>query len=362
MVQLVLLAAVLSVPRGGTLDANLNVFAAASLKDAFTAIARDYEAEHPSVHVTLTFAGSQTLAAQIDQGAPADVFAAAAPQNLDAAHPDASTVRIFARNRLTIVERTGWNGVHSLKDLSSVPKLVLAADAVPAGRYAAEMLHAAARTYGRAWEQAVESHVVSRELDVRAVLAKVKLGEADAGIVYESDAVSARGQVTDVPIPDALNPLAEYPVGAFTGSPNPDVGRDFIKFLFTAKAQKELSKQGFVSAIEPSPFITVVNGSATKRVAVPLPTRFRRVTLHVVGRNGVRETVTGVSVESVVGPLGKSVTFTASDGYARTLNSSVLGPDMAALVREPDGNYQIVIQGYKPSWWVKWIRRIDVKD
>jgi molybdate transport system substrate-binding protein len=337
------------------------VFAAASLKDAFTSIARDYESGHAGILVQLTFAGSQTLAAQIAQGAPADVFASAALKDLQQANPDPSSIRVFALNRLTIVERAGWNGIHSAKDLAAVPKLVLADNSVPAGHYAGEFLAKAAKIYGEGWQRTVESHVVSRELDVRAVLAKVKLGEADAGIVYETDANSAEGQVTKIEIPDSLNLVAQYPVGLFPKSANADVGRDFLKYLFLPQAQAELQKQGFISPISAANEIVVVAGTTERIIHLPLASNLHQVTLHVVGRNGVKETIKGVSIVSVLGPLPGTVTFIASDGYSKTFKGSDLGPDMAAFVREPDGNYRIIVQGFKPSWWIRWIRRIELK-
>ena len=240
--------------RNARTDATVSVFAAASLKDAFTSIARSYEAEHPGIHVMLTFAGSQTLATQINQGAPADVFASASMKNLKEANPDPSSIRVFALNRLTIVERAGWNGVHSLKDLSSVPKLVLAADPVPAGHYAYELLSNAAKQYGPAWFRSVESHVVSREIDVRAVLAKVRLGEADAGIVYESDAVwPGAGDGVKIPIRSTSSPSIRW--GCFRSHRTRTWAR--LEVSLSPLAQSELTKQGFISPIAASNRIVV---------------------------------------------------------------------------------------------------------
>ena len=211
------------------LDATLEVYAAASLREAFTTIARSFEASHPGLRVRLTFAGSQTLAAQISNGAPADVFASASARNLAGLAYDPKTRRVFATNRLVVL------GVPSLKDLAKARRIVLAAPSVPAGGYAQRALAAAARSYGAAWLAGVKARVASEENDVRAVLAKVRLGEADAGIVYASD---AKG----VPIPKAFQPRIEYPVVVLTRS---RWAREFVAALGSPAVRRALAARGF---------------------------------------------------------------------------------------------------------------------
>ena len=207
----------------------LEVYAAASLREAFTTVARSFEASHPGVKVRLTFAGSQTLAAQIAHGAPADVFASASAKNLKGLAYDPKTRRVFATNRLVVL------GAPSLRDLSKARRIVLAARSVPAGGYAREALAKAARAYGAAWLKGVESRVVSEENDVRAVLTKIKLGEADAGIVYASD---AKG----VAIPKAFQPRIEYPAVVLTKSP---LAREFVAALVSPAGRRALAARGF---------------------------------------------------------------------------------------------------------------------
>ena len=236
----------LAIPSGGAPARTLNVFAAASLKEAFTVVARDYEREHPEVRVRLNFAGSQTLAAQIRHGAPADVFASASAKNLDEVDYDRSSHRIFALNRLEVVLRKGLVGVRSIADLPKVRNLVIADPAVPVGRYTQTFFAEAAAVHGKRWRAAVEWKVASREVDVKAVLAKVRLGEADAGVVYVSDVKSAGSAVGRIPIPDALNVTAEYPIAIPTFAENRDDAKGFVRFVLQPKAQRTLARSGFL--------------------------------------------------------------------------------------------------------------------
>jgi molybdate transport system substrate-binding protein len=353
--------AAISYARGQDGDKTVSVFAAASLKDAFTNIARKFEATHKGSRVALTLAGSQTLSTQISQGAPADVFASASLKDLQLANPDPKSIRIFAFNHLTIVARLGLDGIRTSKDLVKVPRLVIADESVPAGHYAGEFLAKAAKVYGDGWLGSVQSHIVSRELDVRAVLAKVRLGEADAGIVYASDAVSANGQVRVVPIPESQNVLAKYPVGLIPNSANAEGGKEFTKFLFEPSAQIELNRQGFVSPITAPHKIVLFVNATEKLLPVPFPKGLPIVSLKVIGPGGKGEIVQGVPLAAALGSLGETVTFVAADDYAKSFKSTDLGSDKAVLVREADGNYQVVVAGFKPNWWVKWIRRIEIK-
>jgi molybdate transport system substrate-binding protein len=212
-----------------TTPATVTVFAASSLTNAFAAEAAAF-AQHTGGRTTFSFAGSQELVAQVQQGAPADVVATADLPTM-AKLPHASAARIFARNRLVIVTAPG-NPKHvtRLADLARPGLLVvLAAPTVPAGRYAAQALAKAAVTV----------HAKSLEDNVRGVLTKVLLGEADAGIVYASDATSAGRGVAMVPIPDG--PVASYPVVVLH-----PVGQAFADFLLSAEGQAILARYGFL--------------------------------------------------------------------------------------------------------------------
>jgi len=205
------------------------VLAASSLTDAFTDIGKRYE-KRTGTRVTFSFAGSQELAAQVRQGAPADVLATAdtaTMQSVGGELPEGS--RVFARNTLVVVVAPGNPGhVRSLADLSGV-SLVLGDPSVPAGRYAAQALR----------DAHVSVQPRSLELDVRAVLTKVELGEADAGIVYATDARSAGDAVTSVPI--AGSPVAAYPIAPLT-----DAGRQFEDYVVSPAGTAVLQHYGFL--------------------------------------------------------------------------------------------------------------------
>jgi molybdate transport system substrate-binding protein len=223
----------------------LNVFAAASLKDSFGQVAREFQSSHPGIIVRLNFAGSQQLASQIDQGAPADVFASASPKDLERVEFDAATRRDFASNRLVIVAPTSGQTIRNLQALETAQRIVLAAPQVPAGGYARTTFELAAKRLGQPWLSNVRAHVVSEELDVRAVLAKVVLGEADAGVVYASDAVSAGAKVKVTLIEGRYQPKIRYPIAAIKGSHAPALAREFIQFVLGPTGRKDLKAQGF---------------------------------------------------------------------------------------------------------------------
>jgi molybdate transport system substrate-binding protein len=216
----------------------LTVFAAASLTDAFEAMGKAYAQRHPGVGVKLNLASSSQLAGQIRQGAPADVFASADERQMTTiAELVKGQPQAFARNYLQIAVETGNPlSIHGLADLTRPGlKLVLAGETVPAGRYAAQVFAKAG----------VRVTPVSREVDVRAVLAKVALGEADAGIVYASDVVAANGSVEGVEIPDAQNITATYPIAVLTGASNPDSAQAFVDLVLSTQGQAILARYGF---------------------------------------------------------------------------------------------------------------------
>ncbi len=180
----------------------LTVLAAASLTELFTELGRLFEARNPQVKVTFNFAGSQQLAQQLNQGAGADVFASASPKNMDAVvqsgRVERGAVQNFARNRLVVILPSGryareQRRVRQLSDLAQPGlKLDLADSSVPAGQYSLEFLDKAALdpAFGPAFKAGVLKNVVSYEENVKAVVTKVALDEADAGIVYATDAIA----------------------------------------------------------------------------------------------------------------------------------------------------------------------------
>ena len=231
---------------------DLTVFAAASLTDAFEAIEQELEAATPNLSITYNFGGSQALVTQLEEGAQADVFASANTALMDAAIAAelvAGEPVPFVRNRLAIVTPAGNPvGIESAADLGKEGiLLVLAQPEVPAGRYARESVCKMASdtvTYGPDFVERVAANVVSEEEDVRDVLAKVALGEADAGIVYVSDAVAAGDQVLMVDIADEVNVIATYPV-AVLAEGDQALGSPFISFLLSEEGQALLERFGF---------------------------------------------------------------------------------------------------------------------
>ena len=225
------------------LGSSVTVLAAASLSGAFTQIARSFEALHPGLRVRLDFGGSPTLVTQIEQGDRADVFASADQinmGNLEHAGLVAGTPQVFAHNRLEIVvQRGNPKHIESLADLAR-PGLVYVTTApqVPAGHYAALALAAAH----------VRVTPKSEEVDVTAVLAKVELGEADAGIVYVTDVTSAGGKVTGVPIPSADNQVATYPLAVIRGAPDERAAKAFVAYVTSRAGQATLKAYGFAPA------------------------------------------------------------------------------------------------------------------
>ena len=230
----------------------LSVYAAASLTDAFQEIGREFEAAHPGVVVNFNFAGSQVLRTQLEHGAVADVFASADLTNMEWLIADnlvaADSDQAFVTNRLVVILPPGNPAeVDSLVDLARPDlKLILADPSVPAGNYARQVLLNLSQDpiYGTDFSSIVLGHVVSNETDVRQVVTKVELDEADAGIVYISDAIATPGLIT-LPIPDKFNVMAQYPIAILTSSPLPDLAAAFVGYVTSPAGQAIMSKWGF---------------------------------------------------------------------------------------------------------------------
>lgn len=234
----------------------LTVFAAASLVNAFKDIGKSFEAAHPGVKVTFSFAGSQQLRAQVEEGATPDVFASANLDEIKALTAkkfvDEKASTVFVRNKLVIaVSSQSAMSVKSLKDLATPKlKIVLADGSVPVGKYTLKFLDAATKdaSLGEAYKTAVLGNVVSYETNVRSVLTKVALGEADAGIVYSSDLSGIdAGKVYSIHIPDALNQIAQYPIASLAKSPNAALAHEFVEAVLSAQGKKVLHHYGFIT-------------------------------------------------------------------------------------------------------------------
>lgn len=229
----------------------LTVLAAASLREAFTEIARVFEAKHPGDQVRLSFAGSQQLAASILLDAPADVFASAdeIQMNRVIAAGKAGAASTLCSNRLVIaVNKQAALRVRKLADLAQ-PNLIviLAKQVVPAGAYT-EKLFARLPSSEAA---AINANVRSRESDVRTVLARVALGEADAGIVYATDVSAAQDSVVSVPIGLEVQTPVAYMISALSRSPEPSLAAAFVKLTLSPRGQSILRTHGFLPPPRP---------------------------------------------------------------------------------------------------------------
>lgn len=230
----------------------LVVFAAASLAEAFDQIGPAFEAANPGVTLKFNFSGSQTLRAQIEQGAQADVFASANAREMETLAAGGfiaeDGAHIFLTNQMVVIMPAGNpNGLARLADLGAPGmKIVLASPDVPAGDYSLQLLDRLEVVLGAGYKAGVLANVVSYENDVKQVVAKVRLGEADAGIVYRSDAVAAPGLET-LTIPPETNIIARYQLAALAQSKNPDLARAFVNYLFSPAGQAALSQAGFLS-------------------------------------------------------------------------------------------------------------------
>jgi molybdate transport system substrate-binding protein len=216
------------------------VFAAASLTEVFTAVGRDFEAADPGAKVTFNFAGSSALAAQINQGAPVDVFAAAAPATMktvtDEGNADGAPV-VFGRNQLVIaVPRGNPKRIAGLADLAgSGVKVALCAEQVPCGTAAKTALAAAG----------LRLTPVTLEQDVKAALAKVKLGEVDAALVYRTDVRAAVSTVDGVEFPESAGAVNDYPMVVCRGAPNRAGALAFVEYVRSERGRAALTAAGF---------------------------------------------------------------------------------------------------------------------
>lgn len=233
----------------GRVAGEVIVSAASSLTDAFTELARSFEAMYPGARVTLNFASSSALATQINEGAPADIFASADRTQVEAVSGEqrAAEPVAFARNALVIAKPKGSTAVRTYADLAKPGlKLVLAAEGVPIGAYSQQSLAAAdaAGAFGPGFQSRVIANVRSREANVRALLTKVQLGEADAAIVYRTDIVTV-SEVEGVPVPPAYNVVAEYLISPLKAGKNAAGAAAFTALVLSEEGRALLVRHGF---------------------------------------------------------------------------------------------------------------------
>ena len=232
------------------------VFAAASLTESFNEIGKQFEEKHPNATVVFNFGASNQLRFQIEQGAKADVFASANSKEMDALVKSGGvsndTVRTFARNRLVVLyPKENPGKIAALEDLAKPNlKLIVAHKAVPVGNYTLEMLGkmSADSKYGDTFKEKVLKNVVSEEENVKSVVAKVRLGQADAGIAYVSDIGSAAKDMGTLDIPDAFNPVAVYPIAPLKKASHLELASEFLDLVLSDAGQKIIQKNGFMTA------------------------------------------------------------------------------------------------------------------
>jgi molybdate transport system substrate-binding protein len=225
---------------GAGVTGSVTIFAAASLTESFTRIGKDFEAADPGTKVTFNFAGSSALATQINQGAPADGFASAAPAPMktvtDAGNAE-GTPTTFVKNQLVIAVQEGDpTGIKGLTGLTKPDvKVALCAEQVPCGSAAKQVLDTAG----------VRLTPVTLEPDVKSALAKVKLGEVDAALVYRTDAKAAASDVDAVEFPESASAVNEYPIVVLKNAPNKAGAQAFVAYVRSDKGRAVLTEAGF---------------------------------------------------------------------------------------------------------------------
>jgi molybdate transport system substrate-binding protein len=232
-----------SSPSSSSLSGDIQVFAAASLTASFNALGIAFHKANSGVGVNFNYAGTPTLVTQVEQGAPADVFASADTTNMDKLTADGFAVgssQVFAHNQLEIVVAPGNpKGITGLADLAKSGVIYISeGPTVPAGKYSLQALASAG----------VKVTPKSLETSVSAVISKIELGEADAGIVYTTDITAAGSKVQGVPIPAANNVIATYPIAVVKGTKSADVDTAFIDYVLSPSGQSTLASFGFLPA------------------------------------------------------------------------------------------------------------------
>jgi len=228
---------------------SITVLAASSLTKVFPAIGDLFTKAHPGVKVDFSFGGTDSLAAQIEQGAPADVFAAASAKFGDTLSRRRliEKPKPFCTNRLVlVVPPSNPGGITSPRDLATKDvKLVVGSETVPVGVYTRAVLASLDATYGSDYSTRVLAHVVSNEDTAEAVLAKVETGEADAAFVYVTDARAAGSQLTAITLPATANAVASYPIAVVWATGHAEAAREFVAFVLSVPAQALLRRAGF---------------------------------------------------------------------------------------------------------------------
>lgn len=402
-----------------TVSGEIVVFAASSLTDAFQEIGTAFQQANPAAQVTFNFGSSSQLRTQLEQGARADVFASADQAqmaNAKKADTIAGQDRVFARNRLVlIVPRANPAHVTGVKDLANDGlKFVTAQPSVPIGQYTATLLDKASSdpAYGSDFKSRVEGNIVSREDNVRQIVAKVQLGEADAGIVYTTDVTpQVRDQLQQITVPDPLQTIATYPIAVAKGA-NAAGGEAFVTFVLSPSGQAILGRWGFLraageaapqavtAAAKPAASSTTFSGEVriaglvgnprtlTRDDLLALPQETVQVS-YLAGQGSESGSFTGTRLLNVLEAAGGaklptdmnnaklrvSIMVTAVDGYQVVFGWGDLDPDygampiMLAIARDgqPLGDNQgmarLVVPGDKRGGrYVSMVKSIELRD
>ena len=335
---------------------SITVFAAASLKEAFTSIGDTFSRAN-DVTVRFNFGGSDTLATQIVQGAPADVFASANQTQINVVGEKgllASSAAVFARNRLVlIVPKNNPKNIVSLVDLGRTGvNLVLAAPTVPVGKYerAAFAVMATDAAFGPDFLGRIKANTKSEELDVKAVAAKVTLGEADAGIVYVTDVTPrVAGKVQTIAIPAPFNQVAQYPIAVTKNAGNAALAQRFVDYVQSSAGKAALRDRGFLIGSPAATYATSfqVSGLVASPISFTandlrkLPVTTVTVTLRTRAGKSSVASYTGPLLTTVLARAGlvlnnasfkndilrQFVTVAGSDNYQATLSLAEIQPD-----------------------------------
>ncbi len=226
---------------GSSSSKSLTVFAASSLTGGFTQLKAVYEKQHPGWTVSLDFAGSDTLAAQIEQGAPVDVYAAASPkypQALQAKKLLGATTNFATNTLVLVVPASNPAHIADVSDITKGARVVIGDPSVPLGAYTETVLGTLGLTDA-------QLNIASRQPDAKSVIAPIALGEADAGFVYVTDALAAGSKVKQIPLPASARATATYPIGIVTGTKNEEAAQQWIDLVTGPKGQAILTGLGF---------------------------------------------------------------------------------------------------------------------
>lgn len=360
------------------IEGEITVFAASSLTDAFKEAGTKFQEKNTKAKVTFNFAASSALSTQINEGAPADVFASAdsAQMKVVTDKGNAADPVIFVTNLPTIVVPKSGSPVAAFADLTKPGvRLVLAAPEVPIGKYARDIFTNASKASGGVsadFSDKALANLKSNEANVKAVLSKVQLGEADAGIVYTTDAAVAANDVKLVEIPAAYNIIAQYPIAVTKGTKNAVVAKAWVDFILGADGQAVMTKWGFGKP-PAAPSATAASLSIEGAVDKPQTVTAAQIksgtqkTVKATDSSNTEKDYTGVALASLLSQAGvkssaTQIVFTGSDGFAQTLALADVTKDAnVVIIVSDDGTLRNIIPSQAPRTWVKQLVKIELK-